>query len=398
MDENITLEDLSYFYEKYNEKKENLIIADKIRKYGIKKACVNEENNYEFNFNIEVPEVKIYNQHHSHQCNIYAFLRVVKDILRNNTDLDVNNIDISANYIAFFDKLEKVNVLLNELIKKNNLTLEIINNAVNRYIGSYGTFHFCREIVNKYGLILSKGMKEVNSKYDEFLTIELLKDKIKIDLIELINSNDKKNVKRKILNSTYEFLSKIYGNPPKNFIFNNKQISPIEFKNLYLKDTLENFVTVTSVDKESLFASYSYIPNVYLNDKEKIVKLSNEKIKKVIINQLKDNISIWFSSEESKTLDYDNGLLDDKVYKFKDLLSIKNTSKKNKLELDIINYDHAMCITGALIENDEIMQYKVDNSFGSVGKYNGYLIMTPSFLENDVITLIIDKKYMEGIK
>ncbi len=63
--------------------------------------------------------------------------------------------------------------------------------------------------------------------------------------------------------------------------------------------------------------------------------------------------------------------------------------------LDLINYDHAMCITGALIEENSIKQFKVDNSFGRHGNYKGQLIMTPSFLENCVITLVINKKYLE---
>lgn len=60
----------------------------------------------------------------------------------------------------------------------------------------------------------------------------------------------------------------------------------------------------------------------------------------------------------------------------------------------MINYDHAMCITGALIKDKEIKQFKVDNSFGYHGKHKGHLIMTNSFFENCIITLIINKKYI----
>ena len=66
-----------------------------------------------------------------------------------------------------------------------------------------------------------------------------------------------------------------------------------------------------------------------------------------------------------------------------------------KLRLDMINYDHAMCITGALIKDKEVKQFKVDNSFGYHGRHKGHLIMTNSFFENCPITFIINKKYLD---
>lgn len=395
MNKNITLDDLKLFEEKYN-KGFNQKIENKIKRVGLREAYLNKKNEYSFKFNIEVPDVKIYNQFSSHQCNIYAFLRVAKDLIRNNTNIDVNNLNLSANYINFFDRLEKINMLYNELIMCKNMNIEIINNCVNNHIVSCGTFHSCKEIVNKYGLVLTKDMEEVNSKYDENLVMELLKDKIKIDATHLIRLkvDDRLKLKSDLLYEAYQFLSKIYGNPPSSFNFDNKTITPIEFKNMYLNDYLNNFVTVTSLDEKELTDSYSYIPNMYLNDTEEIITLANNNIKKAIINQLKDGVSVWFSSELSTALDYENGILSDNAYDFNDLLNLSKISKQDKLKLDIINYDHAMCITGALIENDETIQYKVDNSFGDYGKYNGYLIMPATFLESGVITLIIDKKYI----
>ena len=63
--------------------------------------------------------------------------------------------------------------------------------------------------------------------------------------------------------------------------------------------------------------------------------------------------------------------------------------------LDMVNYDHVMCITGALVLDHEIKQLKVDNSFGNHGRFHGQLIMTPSFLENCVITVILNKNFIK---
>lgn len=399
MTDEILLDDIYKFNEQYKKNENNIVVEKKIKKYGIMRASVddNKKSKLKFEFNIEIPETKIYNQHDSHQCNIYAFLRVVKDILRKNTCLDVESLDLSSNYINFFDKLEKANVVYNELINCSDLSLEKINCKVNQYIGSFGTFHFCREIVNKYGLVLTKDMNEVNSNYDDALTIELLKDKIKCDaicLIDLKAKEEKQSKKKELMYEIYQFLSKVYGNPPTSFEFQGKQITPLQFKKQYLNNALDEYVTVTTFTKEALFNSYSFIPNIYLNDKEEIIKLPINQIKKSIIKQLSDGISVWFSAEESTTLDYEDNILDYELYNLNELLNIKNISKNKKILLDLINYDHAMCITGALIKEDNVKQFKVDNSFGKHGNYKGQLIMTIPFFENYVITTIVNKKYI----
>lgn len=114
----------------------------------------------------------------------------------------------------------------------------------------------------------------------------------------------------------------------------------------------------------------------------------------LVINQLKDGIGVWFSAEESKTLDYDANILDPNIYKYNELLNINNLSRDNSLLLDLINYDHAMCITGALVLKGNIKQFKVDNSFGEHGIYKGQLIMTNPFFDNCIGTIVLDKKYL----
>lgn len=400
MKEEIILENIKEFQEKYEMDSNNKVIEEEIRNLGIKKASsLNSiKDEYKFEFNIEVPEVRIYNQLDSHQCNIYAFLRVVKDVLRKNTKLDVDNINFSANYIEFFDKMEKANICYNELIKCRKLTIDDINRKVNRYIGTYGTFHSCREIVNKYGMVTTKYMKEVNRNFRNALTMEMFRDKIKTDALVLLKLKFKKQreqKKKELMYEVYQFLAKIYGEPPVSFEFLGVELTPLEFKERYLKNSLDDFVTITSIDKETLFNSYSFIPNVYLNDNEKIIRVSKEQMKWAIVDQLKDGISVWFSAEESTTLDYDDNILDDQINDIYSLLNINKVSRRRKMSLDIINYDHAMCITGALVKGKIIKQFKVDNSFGYHGKFRGQLIMTNSFLENCVITTIINKKYLE---
>ena len=398
MNKEIKLEDIEIYQNNYLADKNNVNIQKFIYANGINATCFNYdlESKTKFDFNIEIPKVKMYNQRNAYECNIFAFLRVVKSIIKKENDFDANKLDISASYIDFYDKLEKINTAYNELFKEKTLTIPKISQIINRYIGIYGTFNYCKKIINKYGFVLSKDMPEVNSKYNAVQVNELLRHKIKADALCLINRNkDNDNtLKKYLINEAYIFLSKVLGNPPTKVKFGNKKFTPLDFRNTILKDTLDDYVSVTSFSQNILCSSDSFIPSVYLKDNEEIISISNEELKNAIIKQLIDGIGIWFSSEESTTLDYRANILDDHIYKYDKYLNIKPLSKDDKLLMDITSYDHAMCITGALVKNNKVKQFKVDNSFGYHGKYKGKLIMTNSFLENQLIVAIINKKYL----
>ena len=91
---------------------------------------------------------------------------------------------------------------------------------------------------------------------------------------------------------------------------------------------------------------------------------------------------------------YRDGILDNEAYGFSRILDIPDLTAQQKLTLGVTTYDHAMCITGALTKNNIAEQFRVDNSFGQRGKYGGQMLMTSSFLENSVITLVINRKFL----
>lgn len=399
MNNEVNFDDIEYFKNNIQRDKKNTKIQKFIYNNGINETCFNYdlEAKTNFEFNIEIPKVKMYNQKNAYECNIFAFIRVIKSIMHKEDIVNVNKLDISASYIDFYDKLEKINTAYNTMLKEKNLTKERISQIVDRYVGFYGTFNFCKKIINKYGFVLSKDMPEANSHYNAFQVNELLKHKIKADAICLIDRDNENDfeLKKILMNEAYIFLSKVLGNPPTKVKFKNKNVSPLEFRHFLLKDSLEDYVSLTSHNLETLYNSNSFIPSVYLEDNEEIKSVTDSELKDAIVKQLKDGIGVWFSGEESTTLDYKANILDDNIYQYSKYLNIKPLTKEDKLLMDITGYDHAMCITGALVKNNNIKQFKVDNSFGYHGKYKGKLVMTTTFVDNSLIIAVINKKYLK---
>lgn len=390
----ILLNDIKDFQNRYLENPVNREYETKIKAVGLTKALINNEvvNNHSFQFNIELPEVGIYNQKNSYECNIYAFLRVFKSVMTED-----KTINLSANYLEFFDKLEKVNTFYNELFKLEKVTLKDINRLANFYIAIFGNFHCCVELINKYGVVLSSEEDEVSDNYNAVYVVELLKKKVKIDALSLIN-RDKKNdeeLKKELLQEAYNFLAKNLGMPNLEVNYEGNIYTPQEFKQFLVGNRLDDFITIILFPKEDFLDSNCFVPNVYLNRNEPSMTLRFDKVYDAMIKQLKDGIAVWFSSEETVAMDYDLNIIDDNIFSYEELLNIKKVDRDQLLPLELIDYDHAMTITGALVENGEVKQFKVDNSFGKHGKFKGAAILTRSGFENCVTTIIIDKKYIK---
>ena len=152
MDKEIKLGDINKFKEDYLSDLENVKTEENIRVNGIESACFNKalEEKQKYRFNIQIPETKMYDQKNGCECNIYAFLRMIKSIMKKDNSINTKGLDLSATYINFYDKLEKVNSFYNELLKENSITLKMINEKANKYIVIAGTFNSCKKIINKY--------------------------------------------------------------------------------------------------------------------------------------------------------------------------------------------------------------------------------------------------------
>lgn len=372
-------------------------LEQSIQKNGLEKTCLNSSllNQISYSFNIEIPEVPIFHQQDSYQCYIYAFLRVMKSILIKYCSSHFQHVDFSASYLDFYDKLEKINTVYNKLFEQSDLTLDFIFQTVNQYIGLYGNFHYCKQLVDKYGIVFEEDMP-TSIHFHAKEIIELLKNKIKSDAKILLSSPKElfPILKKKLMKEAYDFLSQIYGNPPTFLFYEQVFYTPWEWKECYLQNHLDDYITLTTYPISVLHQSFSYLPSVYLHQREIIQQVSIEQMKHAIIEQLKDSIAVWFSCEESTSAYYDGNVLDPNVFRYSDLFHISSLSQQEKLIGDFIRYDHAMCITGALLLNQEIKQFKVDNSFGNHGLYQGHFIMTNDFLEQCVITINVNKKYL----
>ena len=73
---------------------------------------------------------------------------------------------------------------------------------------------------------------------------------------------------------------------------------------------------------------------------------------------------------------------------------IKRLNKEMAMKLGETELHHWVNFTGVDIQNEKPIRWKVEDSYGDKQKVNGYYIMNDNYFDNFVITIIIDKKYL----
>lgn len=419
MDNQISLEQIKMFSKKYNEDTQNKVIERNITEKGLEVACINEEviKENEPIFNIELPDCKRQDQTQSHRCWIYASLNMLKHNIAKNLNIDINELDLSTNYIAFFDRLEKANRAYENAINLKNLDLDYINKEnIFRYAANEGgRWEYFVAIISKYGLVPRSIMPdtfETNNweKLERIFTEKIQKDILKLLKLKekSVNIDELRRVKESFIEENYSILSKILGEPKYEFTYeykdiNNEEqkienITPLQFKERFLSLKVEDFVSIENMPmyNKEYYKIYKkkYIGGVMGKGHAQFLNLPIYEIKELVIKQLKDSIPVYMGVNVTKFKDDKSGVLDTRLYNYKEMLGLEPLTKEEALNMYNIRYHHAMIFCGVHLVDNKPIRWKIEDSYGNKEKFNGYYIMNDNYFNEFVINVIIDKKYL----
>ena len=202
------------------------------------------------NFDIYLKKYKVYNQDDSLLCWIYAGCNTIKYDISKVINIDIEDIDISINYLSFYDRYEKMNKIYDEIIY-NDYDESNIKYLLFNYVNPYGDFNHFKYLVNKYGIVFENQMPMTKNNYIPNDINNLLKQKIVEynNELKLTDKLDKKlELKKQYMKELYEILSNIFGVPPKNTVINNINVPVNDFYNNYIKNIVNEYVGVCCLE------------------------------------------------------------------------------------------------------------------------------------------------------
>lgn len=407
------------FEENYESDLSNKVIESAIFKNGLKQSSLNNEvvKKHNFVFSHETKVGNITNQKQSGRCWIFAGLNSIRIKLMQTFNTD--SIELSQNYLHFFDKLEKANFYLN-WVENNGLELENEDRLFRHFnaspISDGGYWEFFVNLVKKYGIVTKEAMNESFSSESTGDMVTQINWRLKAYTAkmrkEFAISKDKKQIsllKEKALEDVYNILVKSLGKPPKKFKFefmdkdkkyvSLDEMSPTDFYNKYLSEFVESKVDLVS-DPRNKFEHNSIIQaplcnNMVGGNPLTMINVDIEVMKDVMIKQIKSGEAVWFGCDVS-TFSNKDGILDSNLFNF-DLTLTKTPdfSKAEKFESRASVIAHAMNMVGVnLDKNNKAINWKVENSWGSDIGHKGFWSMSDQWFTDYNYMAIVDKKFL----
>ncbi len=413
----ITLDDIKAFSKKYKNNPTNKMIENAIANNGIESAMLNRDIIAENQpvFNIELPgRVKKYSQKASELCWVYAGFNVIQANVANHLNIDIEDLELSAEYISFFDRLEKSSAIYEKIIQLEDVSYEHINKnefIVKSPIG-YGLFEFFRGIVNKYGFVPNCIMPQTKGSIDANKINTIYREKLRGDIVKLIKLKEKnakieelENKRKEFLEENYMLLSKILGEPIQQFTYEYidkegnfqrlENITPLEFKEKFLTIDLNEFICIANIPRHNKpygkVYQYTNYPHI---ESYTFLNLPINDLKRLGIAQLKDNIPVYVNIYRNQFRDTSSGVLDTRLYDYKQTLGVTPLTKEEGQNTNSIAFHHCMAICGVHIIDDKPIRWKIEDSYGTECEYKGYNIMNDNYFEKYVFGIIIHKKYL----
>ncbi|MGM0603670.1 MAG: aminopeptidase C [Bacillota bacterium] len=416
----ITGEKIKKYSEIFREDIRNKTTANSVIKNGLNDTAANYESiikmHYDFSEEIEVG--KVTNQKKSGRCWIFAALNNIRYSISKKLNIKNHDFELSQSYTMFWDKLEKANYFLENIIETKDMNIDsrkvmwLLSNPTN----DGGQWDMFTGIIEKYGIVPKYMMPESYSSSNSKVLNKILNLKLRdnASILRKMSRNGAdlsklRNIKENMIEEIYSVLCHFLGEPPRVFDFEyrnkdgefyrDENITPVEFYNKYSEVKMKDYVSIINAPTRDkpFHQTYTveFLGNVVGGPKIHYLNLEINKLKELSIAQLKDGEPVWFGCDVGQWSDREKGIMDTELYNYEDVLNVKfGLDKGGRLEYGESVLTHAMVFTGVNLYNNYPNRWKVQNSWGEDAGRDGFFVMSDNWFEEFNYEVVINKKYL----
>lgn len=417
----ITNEQLQLFEQRLDANPANAIAMNAVVHNGVVKSAISYEafrqQRHEFSVNIKTGEIT--NQKASGRCWMFAALNVMRfEVMEK---LKLETFEFSQSYPLFFDKLEKANYFLENILD----TLDeptggrLVSFLLTDPMGDGGQWDMFCGLVEKYGVVPKDAMPEsscssATREMDYYLTLKLREFACTLRTAHQKGAGRQQLLEKKeqMLEEIYKILCICLGKPPKSFCFEARdvdgnfireaQITPKEFFQKYVGWNLEDYVSlINAPTRDKPFGktySVRYLGSVKEGRPVRYLNLPVEQLKAAAIAQLKDGKPVWFGCDVGKCSIRENGMMDLSVIRADQLFGVSfPLNKAERLDYGHSLMTHAMVFLGVnLDEQGKPNRWRVENSWGKEPGKDGYYVMSDDWFTEYTYQVVVHKKYLSS--
>lgn len=391
----LTTEDLARMAQAYKKDAAQQIVEQAVKNNGIhasseRESVVVTKNN--FVFSVDVDDEAVANQRQSGRCWMYSALNFLRFHMEKKLKLPKGSFELSQAYNFFYDKLEKSNFFMENIIKYagSDLNDRRIDFLLATPQQDGGDFDPIVALVEKYGVVPEEAMPETavtknSSELDALLNRMLREDAYALRKLvaEGKSEADIEEARKSMLSDIYRVLCVSFGEPPQtvDFVYRDtdkkyhadRGLTPLEFYKKYLGDVkLDDCIGVINLPVEGMAYNKAYeidMTGEVLGAKRRCryVNVPIDVMKQATIKQLKAGEPVWFGCDVLQDSDFAKGIMSLNLYDVQKMMGLEfKLNKGERFQYNQSLPTHAMMIAGVDLDEDgNPIRWKVENSWGT---------------------------------
>ena len=326
------------------------------------------------------------------------------------------DIVFSAEYLVFYDKLEKANLFLSQILNTLQLPdgdrtlLYLLNHAMT----DEGQWQMAENLICKYGLVPMDGVEksitlkptgELNASISFLLRFKASEIREKFqkgaDYSELMS------YKENVLAEVEGILIKNYGMQPKfvevpqYFTYERQTVSPLSFFEQYIKFPFKDYISVIDCGENSdLFYTNDLVEldgNVIEGKRNSFLHISGNVFYKAIYEQVRNGQPCWAGCDAGKFHFLEYGIYDDTTFDLSDILGVdfeQKITKKIIIQYKMASASHALLLYDVTKDENGMLWWKAQNSIQNTKTGNGNFYLSDHWLKKYLFYAVVNCKYI----
>nr|WP_054750639.1 C1 family peptidase [Lacticaseibacillus thailandensis] len=387
MSKAISWQQVQQYQQELQQQPGHAALARAVQNVGIKAASRQQLGQAAFApvFSDEIPTGVVTNQKHSGRCWMFAELNTMRHAVSGK--FGVKNLEFSQAFLAFYDRLEKSNQFLNQMIA--NVAAPIGSRKLDWYLtwanGDGGQYENAASLIAKYGVIPKSVMPETynsdnTTELNATLNLKLRQDAVALRQAYASGATPDQLAAQRVqqLSTIYRILAYAYGEPPRQFDFEYMDdqhqyhrvpgLTPRSFFDQFLGWDFDQYVMLISTNAtgKEYWHSYTLPSQDHVEGGRRIlwVNVPEAVLEQAAIQQIQGGETVWFGNDVLADSDRQSGTLVGDLYAQSELFGVDlHMDVGTRFDTHQAEVSHAMVLTGVDLVKGAPTKWKVENSW-----------------------------------
>ncbi|KAJ7098554.1 peptidase C1B, bleomycin hydrolase [Mycena belliarum] len=377
-----------------------------------------------FNVELDFKTGPIANQGMSGRCWLFASTNVLRYSVMRKLNLD--DFQLSQNFLYFWDKLEKSNYFLETIIEDPELPFDsrLLSTLSLNLVTDGGQWDMAVNIWKTYGIVPRTVFPDSYHSIKSAQLNTLLKTKIREHALTLkrlaqsLSADGEESIvlalrakKEELMAETYRIITATLGTPPmgdesfkwtytdKNGKLGVWEGTPLEFYNEFIGEEPETCISLLNDprnDYSKLFV-VDKLGNVWGGRPVSYLNTTTEIMIDSVIACLKSGRPVFFGCDVLQQEDKERGILDVKLFDYSTPFNLSlDMTKAERVMTGDSAMTHAMVITAAHVDTKTgaVTRFKVENAWGLNIGDNGWFMMTADWFREFAFQVVVPPKFI----